>query len=240
MTPGAEVAIIGFWKRENEDDPNSEFQCYFYFNCANIKKREVRKSERKESQVSAKQVLYTSQVDGKEIVFFFYQDHDSQDDMLAILDCMPKRAKMSMMQQIFNKTSTKYLPPIRNYFKIKDKEIKKTLGYLGFKKIDTTALIQNPQLIKGFEPDLGATNEAGEDQQKANQYTLVFVVHDQTHKIGPLIFYNLNLEKVVKEIKDGKAFISYSRAKEPQNQGTLIYMSDLNERHMNNEILHLP
>ena len=72
MKPGAEVAIIGFWKRENEDDPNSEFQNYFYFNCANVKKREVRKSERKDSQVNAKQVLYTSQVDGKEILFFFY------------------------------------------------------------------------------------------------------------------------------------------------------------------------
>ena len=43
MTPGTEIAIIGFWKR---DDEQSEWRCYFYFNVPNPLKREVRRSER--------------------------------------------------------------------------------------------------------------------------------------------------------------------------------------------------
>ena len=50
MKPGAEVAIVGFWKRDNEEDPNSEFKCYFYCNFANPKKREVRRSDRSYSK----------------------------------------------------------------------------------------------------------------------------------------------------------------------------------------------
>ena len=62
MKPGAEIAIIGFWKRENEDDPNSELKCYYYFNIANPRKREARRSEGENTLVNAKQVLYVSDV----------------------------------------------------------------------------------------------------------------------------------------------------------------------------------
>ena len=83
MTPGAEIAIVGFWRRDNADDPNSEFKCYYYFNCANPIKREIRKSDRKYSEkdvpVSAKQVLHVSSNLDHEIVYFIYTDHESSD-----------------------------------------------------------------------------------------------------------------------------------------------------------------
>ena len=43
MKPGTEIAIIGFWKR---DDEQSDWTCYFYFNVPNPLKREIRRSER--------------------------------------------------------------------------------------------------------------------------------------------------------------------------------------------------
>ena len=47
MTPGTEIAIIGFWKREEISEfVNSEWKCYFYYNVPNPIKREIRRSER--------------------------------------------------------------------------------------------------------------------------------------------------------------------------------------------------
>ena len=46
MTPGSEIAIIGFWKREESEDLSKEWKCYFYYNVPNPIKREIRRSER--------------------------------------------------------------------------------------------------------------------------------------------------------------------------------------------------
>ena len=56
-----------------------------------------------------------------------------------------------------------------------------------------------------------------------------------SNKKPSLLFYNLNLEKVVKGIIDGKAFVSYTKAKGSEKHGVLTYMSDLNEKKKNND-----
>ena len=43
---------------------------------------------------------------------------------------------------------------------------------------------------------------------------------------GPMIFYNLNLGRVVKVIENGKGFVSYKPAIQPAQYGTLTYLSD--------------
>ena len=45
-------------------------------------------------------------------------------------------------------------------------------------------------------------------------------------KLRPMIFYNLNLGKVVKVINDGKGFISFKPAEEPVKHGCLTYLFD--------------
>ena len=45
-----------------------------------------------------------------------------------------------------------------------------------------------------------------------------------------MIFYNLNLGKVVKVINDGKGFISFKPAEEPVKHGCLTYLYDDNPK----------
>ena len=59
-------------------------------------------------------------------------------------------------------------------------------------------------------------------------------------KVPPLIFYNLNLEKVVKGIEDGQAFVSYKKLKESEKHGVLTYMSDLNDKKKTHKEHQLP
>ena len=42
------------------------------------------------------------------------------------------------------------------------------------------------------------------------------------------MFYNLNLKKVVKIINDGRGYISYKPATEPDQIGLLTYLCDRN------------
>ena len=44
------------------------------------------------------------------------------------------------------------------------------------------------------------------------------------------MFYNLNLKKVVKIINDGRGFISYKPAIEPEQHGLLTYLCDRNSK----------
>ena len=44
ITPGTEIAIIGYWKREDLENVASEWKCYYYFNIPNPTKREIRRS----------------------------------------------------------------------------------------------------------------------------------------------------------------------------------------------------
>ena len=43
---------------------------------------------------------------------------------------------------------------------------------------------------------------------------------------GPMIFYNLNLGKVVKVIANARGFVCYKPAIQPAQYGTLTYLSD--------------
>ena len=54
MTPGTEIATIGFWRREEISDVvSSEWKCYFYYNVPNPIKREIRRSERDRGENAA-------------------------------------------------------------------------------------------------------------------------------------------------------------------------------------------
>ena len=44
MTPGTEIAIIGYWKRDDLEGVCSEWRCYHYFDIPNPIKREIRSS----------------------------------------------------------------------------------------------------------------------------------------------------------------------------------------------------
>ena len=75
-------------------------------------------------------------------------------------------------------------------------------------------IVQNPQIIRGFEPDPEDSEKAKENRATTSHYTLVIPRIDIS-KTGHLIFYNLDLGKVVKKISDGKALVSYRKAAEP-------------------------
>ena len=51
-------------------------------------------------------------------------------------------------------------------------------------------------------------------------------MYKQHKKYGPMIFYNLNLRRIVKVITDGKGFISYKKPSESSKDGFLTYFSD--------------
>ena len=145
MKPGSEVAVIGFWRRNNEDDPNSEFICYFYFNCANPKKREVRRSDRSYAKrmvpVCAKQVLYVSSSQEKDVVFFFYQDFTSDNLNLAILNTVPILRELTQEEKKSGKTRNAYEVPVKKFYTVTDPEIKKAIEIFDFKKVDSSILV---------------------------------------------------------------------------------------------------
>ena len=66
------------------------------------------------------------------------------------------------------------------------------------------------------------------DQPQADHFTLVICSLTGTNGklYGPMIFYNLNLGKVVKVIANGRGFASYKPAIQPAQYGTLTYLSD--------------
>ena len=71
MATGVEMAIIGFWSKNDKD----EFKCYHYFYVPNPMKREIRRSDRKDwqgnqSTISVHQILYYGH-DGDDVFFFF-------------------------------------------------------------------------------------------------------------------------------------------------------------------------
>ena len=74
--------------------------------------------------------------------------------MLAILETIPKKIELSEEDRFYGKTNYAYEVPVKHFFRIKDKEIRKAIQYFDFKKIEGSTLIQNPQIIVGFEPDL--------------------------------------------------------------------------------------
>ena len=44
--PDTEIAIIGYWVRDEDDKSTNEWRCYYYFEVDNPLKREIRRSER--------------------------------------------------------------------------------------------------------------------------------------------------------------------------------------------------
>ena len=60
--------------------------------------------------------------------------------------------------------------------------------------------------------------------------TLVICTFESSTKYGPMMFYNLNLKKVVKIINDGRGYISYKPAIEPEQHGLLTYLCDRNSK----------
>ena len=80
----------------------------------------------------------------RDIVYFFFKDHESSDLMLAILNTVPKEKELSEEDKLYGRTSRKYEVPVTHFFRIKDKEIISAIKYFDFKKIDGSALIQNP------------------------------------------------------------------------------------------------
>ena len=44
--PDTEIAIIGYWVRDEDDKSTNEWRCYYYFEVENPLKREIRRSER--------------------------------------------------------------------------------------------------------------------------------------------------------------------------------------------------
>ena len=121
--------------------------------------------------------------------------------MLAILETIPKKIELSEEDRFYGKTNYAYEVPVKHFFTIKDEYIKKTIQYFDFKKIDGSKLIQNPQIIVGFEPNLDQDSQIEEKERvQACHFTLVINLLTTGKKVPPLIFYNLNLEKVVKGI----------------------------------------
>ena len=77
LTPGTEIAIIGYWKRDDIAKVNNEWRCYFYFDIPHPIKREVRRSSVKDeysAAVSEKQVLFVTSTEKSDTVFFFHKD----------------------------------------------------------------------------------------------------------------------------------------------------------------------
>ena len=63
----------------------------------------------------------------RDIVYFFFQDHESTDLMLAILNTVPKEKELSEEDKLFGRTSRAYEVPVTHFFRVKDKEITKAI-----------------------------------------------------------------------------------------------------------------
>ena len=135
-----------------------------------------------------------------------------------------------MFEDVFSKeeeTSSSLSPLQKKHNKYK-RSIKETLESYSRRKIDIQVMSSNPQIIRGFIPGTKDKQDPQNEQEegpKSNHFTLVLCTWEKS-KRGPMVFYNLNLRKVVKVLTDGLGFISYKKADQPDRYGLLTYLSD--------------